>query len=87
MTPPKGKYLFGMVKVGERGQIVIPKQAREVFGIQPGDSLLLLGDEKQGLAIVRKELTEQVLDSIFRACGKEEADGSDHHVGPDEAVR
>lgn len=53
--PPKGKYVFGMVKVGERGQIVIPKKAREVFKISPGDSLLVLGDETQGIAIVKSE--------------------------------
>ena len=47
---PKGKYAW-TVTVGEKGQIVIPKQAREVFGIEPGDALLLLGDEKRGLAI------------------------------------
>lgn len=53
--PPKGKHIFGMVKVGERGQIVIPKKAREIFNICPGDSLLLLGDEAQGIAIVKSE--------------------------------
>ena len=51
---PKGKYAWS-VTVGEKGQIVIPKQAREVFGIRPGDNLLLLGDEKRGLAIPPKE--------------------------------
>lgn len=47
-----GKYLFGAVKVGERGQIVIPQRARKVFGIKPGDMLIVLGDINQGLAIV-----------------------------------
>ena len=47
-----GYHIFGTAKVGERGQIVIPKEAREVMGIHPGDTLLILGDEKQGLAIV-----------------------------------
>lgn len=42
---------FGTVKVGERGQIVIPKEARELFGIRPGDTLLVLGDEKNGTAL------------------------------------
>lgn len=51
---PKGKYMC-TVRVGEKGQIVIPKQAREMFSIQPGDSLLLLADEKRGIAIVRCE--------------------------------
>ena len=52
MLGADGKYIFGTSKVGERGQIVIPKEAREVMGIHPGDTLLILGDEKQGLAIV-----------------------------------
>ena len=50
MKLPKGKGLW-IVKVGEKGQIVIPKEAREMFEINPGDSLVLLGDTKQGLAI------------------------------------
>ena len=44
-----------MVKMGEKGQIVIPKEAREMFGFKPGDMLLIIGDESQGLAIPRKE--------------------------------
>ena len=52
MLGTDGKYIFGTAKVGERGQIVIPKEAREVMGIHPGDTLLILGDEKQGLAII-----------------------------------
>ena len=46
---PKGKHLFGTAKVGEKGQIVIPKEARELFGIKPGDTLLILGDEWSAL--------------------------------------
>lgn len=53
--PPRGKHLFGTVTVGERGQIVIPKQARELFGIEAGDALLVLGDEEQGLAILKAD--------------------------------
>lgn len=48
-----GKYIFGIVKVGERGQIVIPQKARKVFDIQAGDQLLVLGDVNQGIAIVK----------------------------------
>lgn len=51
--PPRSKRIFGSVRVGERGQMVIPKRAREVFGIEPGDELLLLGDEERGLALVK----------------------------------
>ncbi len=55
METPKGKHIFGFVKVGEKGQIVIPKEAREIFDIKPGDSLLVLGDEAQGIAIAKNE--------------------------------
>ena len=55
--PPKGKHVFGSVTVGERGQIVIPKKARDIFKIKPGDNLLVLGDEGQGgLALVNADL-------------------------------
>lgn len=53
MKEPKGKYAW-TATVGEKGQIVIPKQARDIFGIRPGDTLLLLGDEKRGIAIPPK---------------------------------
>ena len=53
MNGPKGKYAW-TATVGEKGQIVIPKQARELFGIKAGDTLLLLGDEKRGIAIPPK---------------------------------
>ena len=54
-VPPKGKYMFGMVKVGDKGQIVIPVKARKIFNIKPGDNLVLLGDEYAGLAILKEE--------------------------------
>ena len=54
MNMPAGKHAW-TATVGEKGQIVIPKQARELFGINPGDTLLLLGDKSRGIAIVRKE--------------------------------
>lgn len=53
-SPPRGKHLFGNVKVGERGQIVIPKEARDLFGIAPGDKLVVLGEEGQGLALCKE---------------------------------
>ena len=56
----KGKYLFGTVKIGERGQIVIPKEAREVFDMKPGDNLLLVGDEEKGIAIVKADLMKDL---------------------------
>ena len=51
--PPKGKHLFGMVTVGDKGQIVIPSKARKLFNISPGDQLVVLGDESQGMAILK----------------------------------
>ena len=56
----KGKYLFGTVKIGERGQIVIPKEARDVFNINPGDNLLLVGDEEKGIAIVKADIMKDL---------------------------
>ena len=53
--PPKGKHLFGVVTVGEKGQIVIPAKARKVFDISAGDRVVILGDEEQGLAIIKSE--------------------------------
>lgn len=55
LVPPRGKYLFGTVTVGEKGQIVIPVKARRIFHINPGDDLLVLGDIDQGLALVRTD--------------------------------
>lgn len=52
---PKGKFI-ATVKVGEKGQIVIPKGARDMFGIKPGDTLLLLADEERGIAIVENNV-------------------------------
>lgn len=53
--PPKGKHMFGVVKVGDKGQIVIPARARKIFDIQPGDNLIVLGDEGQGIAIIKEK--------------------------------
>ena len=56
--PPKGKHIFGTVRVGERGQIVLPKQARDVFKIKPGDKLIVLGDEEPehpGIALMKED--------------------------------
>ena len=64
---PIGKHLYGMVKVGEKGQIVIPADARKTFGIKPGDSLLMLGDEEQGLALLTEECALMILHQIQMA--------------------
>ena len=54
-VPPRGKHAFGMVTVGEKGQIVIPAKARKIFDIKAGDQLLVLGDEEQGIAIIKEQ--------------------------------
>ncbi len=64
MQVENDKYFFGICKVSERGQIVIPKEAREVFNIKAGDSLLLLGDKKKGLALIKGEVFSTVVDDI-----------------------
>ena len=53
---PRGKYIFGLVTVGDKGQIVIPVKARRIFNIKPGDDLMVLGADNQGLALVRADL-------------------------------
>ncbi len=65
MNAPEGKYAW-TATVGEKGQIVIPKQAREIFGIRPGDTLLLLGDEKRGIAIPPKGAFAELFGIAFR---------------------
>lgn len=64
MLAEKGKYIFGVVKVGERGQIVIPKEAREIYNIKAGDSLLVLGDKK-GMAVVKTEIFQDKIDEML----------------------
>ena len=62
--PPKGKHLFGLVTVGEKGQIVIPAKARKLFGISAGDQLVVLGDESQGMAVIKAEMFLNMADAI-----------------------
>lgn len=64
MEAENGKYIFGVVKVGERGQIVIPKEAREIYGIKAGDSLLVLGDQK-GMAMLKTQVFQDVIDQAM----------------------
>lgn len=64
----KGKYIYGIVTVGERGQIVIPKEARDQFNIKPGDKLVVAGDIRKGIALakagVMKELALKILGAV-----------------------
>ena len=64
MKAPKGKYAW-TATVGEKGQIVIPKQAREIFDIKPGDTLLLLGDEQRGIAIPPKNTMTHLFELVL----------------------
>ena len=78
-TMPAGKHVlgqgknrvFGTAKVGDRGQIVIPQEARRVYGISAGDTLLILGNEASGLVVTRPEILNDLADKLL---GKEEQD-------------
>ena len=61
----KAQKVFGTAKVGDRGQIVIPKEAREFFGIEPGDTLLILGKSETGLIVTRPETLNDLANKIF----------------------
>ncbi len=65
------KRVFGTAKVGDRGQIVIPKEARELFGIKPGDTLLILGDEEAGLIVTRPEVLSDLANKILKEVKEE----------------
>lgn len=65
MNAPEGKYAW-TVKVGEKGQFVIPKEARDIFDIKPGDTLILLGDEQRGIAIPPKSSFAELITKIFQ---------------------
>lgn len=71
MTTPKGKHAW-TATVGEKGQIVIPKQARDLFGIKPGDTLLILGDEERGIAIPPKGAFAELFGVAFQEKAGEE---------------
>jgi len=69
MNITDGKYAW-MVKIGEKGQFVIPKDARDLFGLQPGSEILVLGDEKRGIAILPKEMQQEYIKRIFSEIGE-----------------
>ena len=69
-VPPKGKHMFGMVTVGDKGQIVIPAKARKLFEISAGDQLVIVGDEGQGLAILKPEYFLSMADLIKKEKGE-----------------
>ena len=68
---PKGPHIFGTARVGDRGQIVIPKEARSFFGIEPGGTLLILGDAESGLIISKPEVLDEVAAQIVNNMKKD----------------
>ena len=69
MEANNGKFIFGVVKVGERGQIVIPKEARELYDIKAGDSLMVLGDQR-GIAMLKTEVFQSIIDQAMEGLAK-----------------
>ena len=69
MQENEGKYIFGVVKVGDKGQIVIPRDARKIYDIKPGDALLLMGDQK-GMAMLKTEVFQNVIDQAMEGLTK-----------------
>ena len=71
-VPPKGMHVFGIVKVGEKGQIIIPAKARKIFAISPGDNLVVLGDDRQGIAIIKENALLEMFHSVRNNTEKRE---------------
>ncbi len=69
MQEKEGKYIFGVVKVGDKGQIVIPRDARKIYDIKPGDALLVLGDQK-GMAMLKTEVFQSAIDKAMEGLPK-----------------
>lgn len=70
MDMPEGKYAW-IVKIGEKGQFVIPKEARAMFDLQPGSSILVLGDVERGIAILPREQQNRYFGQLFEALNRE----------------
>ena len=69
MQEKDGKYIFGVVKVGDKGQIVIPKDARKIYNIQTGDTLMMLGDQK-GIALLKTVIFQSIVDQAMEGLTK-----------------
>ena len=65
----EGKYIFGVVKVGDKGQVVIPRDARKQYNINPGDALLVLGDQR-GMALLKTEVFQSAIDQAMEGLSK-----------------
>lgn len=72
LDKPKSHRIFGTARVGERGQIVIPKEARQFYGIQPGDTVLVLGSGESGLVLSKPEVLDRVAQQILEDMGRNE---------------
>ena len=66
-VPPKGKHIFGVVTVGDKGQVVIPARARKVFSIAAGDQLVVLGEEGQGIALIKTDSFLAIAEAVRNA--------------------
>ena len=69
MQEKDGKYIFGVAKIGDKGQIVIPKDARNLYNMQPGDTLMVLGDQN-GIALLKTEVFQDVLNQVMGGSAK-----------------
>lgn len=69
MQDKDGKYIFGVVKMSEKGQIVIPRDARKVYDLKAGDALLLVGDQN-GMALVKTEIFQDFVDQVVEGLTK-----------------
>ena len=69
MQEKDGKYIFGVLKISEKGQIVIPREARKIYNLQPGDALILMGD-KNGMAMVKTEIFHDLVDQVMEGLNK-----------------
>ena len=69
MQEKDGKYIFGVVKVGDKGQVVIPRDARKLYDIKPGDALIVLGDQR-GMALLKTEIFQSAIDQAMEGLSK-----------------
>ena len=69
MQENNGKYIFGVVKVGDKGQVVIPSEARKLYDVKPGDALIVLGDQR-GMALLKTEMFQSAIDQAMEGLTK-----------------
>ena len=69
MQENNGKYIFGVVKVGDKGQVVIPSEARKLYDVKPGDALIVLGDQR-GMALLKTEIIQTAIDQAMEGLPK-----------------